>query len=84
MIMKIQFYTGGCPRGEITGKNLKKAIKELGLEVEIEIIDDPQIFKKHGVSTFPAIRINNEIKSEGPFLTIDDCKDLLSSYLMGS
>ena len=81
MIKKIQFYTGGCPRSEITGKNLRKAVEQLGLEVEIESTDDPKIFEQHGVFTFPAVRVDGEIKSEGPFLTVDACKELLSSYL---
>lgn len=81
MIKKIQFYTAGCPRSQITGKNLRKALDQLGVEVEIESIDDPKLHEQHGVSGFPAIKIDGEIKSEGPFLTIDACKEILSPHL---
>jgi len=81
MIKKIQFYTAGCPRSQITEKNLRKAIAQLGIEVEIDSIDDPKLHEQDGVSAFPAIRIDGEIKSEGPFLTVDACREILSEYI---
>jgi hypothetical protein len=81
MIKKIQFYTAGCPRSQITEKNLRKALKQLGVEVEIDSIDDPKLHEQDGVSAFPAIRIDGDIKSEGPFLTVDACREILSEYI---
>ena len=81
MIEKIDFFTAGCPRSQITGKNLKKALQQLGLEIEFEPIDDPKIHEQHGVSSFPGIKINGEIKSEGAFLSVDACKEILSEYI---
>lgn len=81
MIKKIQFYTAGCPRSQITEKNLRKALEQLGVVVEIDSINDPKLHEQHGVSGFPAIKIDGEIKSEGPFLTVDACKEILSPYL---
>lgn len=81
MITKIQIYTAGCPRSQITEKNLRKALAQLGIETELESIDDPKVHQADGVEAFPAIRINEEIKSEGEFRTVDDCKEILSAYL---
>jgi len=81
MIEKIEYFTAGCPRSQISGKNLKKALDQLGLEIEFESIDDPKMHEQHGVSAFPAIKINGEIKSEGSFLSVDDCKEILSVYV---
>jgi hypothetical protein len=81
MIEKVQIYTAGCPRSQITEKNLRKALKLLGLETEVESIDDPKVHQADGVEAFPAIRINGEIKSEGEFRTVDDCREILSGYL---
>lgn len=81
MIERIEYFTAGCPRSQISGKNLKKALDQLGLEIEFESIDDPKMHEQHGVSAFPAIKINGEIKSEGPFLSLDDCKEILSAYV---
>jgi len=80
MIEKIQFYTAGCPRSQISEKNLRKVLTKMGLEVEVESIDDPKIHEAHGVSAFPALKINGEIKSEGKFITVDQCEDILSEY----
>ena len=32
MIEKIEFFTAGCPRSQITEKNLRKALKKMGIE----------------------------------------------------
>ncbi len=79
MIEKIQFYTAGCPRSQISEKNLKKAMGKLGIEFEVESIDDPKVHEADGVSAFPAIKINGDIKSEGKFITVDQCEEILST-----
>jgi len=77
---KIDFFTGGCPRSQITEKNLKKAIKEMGLDIEVESIDDPREHQKQGISAFPTVRIEGEVKTEGVFRTVDYFKELLEEY----
>jgi hypothetical protein len=81
MIEKIQFYTAGCPRSQISEKNLRKVLTKMGLEVEVESIDDPKIHEAHGVSAFPALKIDGDLKSEGKFITVDQCEDILSEYI---
>lgn len=81
MIGKIEFFTAGCPRSQISEKNVKKALAKLGLEVEIESIDDPKIHEARGVSAFPALMIDGELKSEGGFITVDDCEEILEPYV---
>lgn len=78
---KIEFFTAGCPRSQITEKNLRKAIKALGLEIEIESIDDPREHEKRGVSAFPTVKIDGEVKTEGPFRDVEFFKELLEEYL---
>ena len=80
MISKIEFFTAGCPRSQISEKNLKKALGKLGLEIEVESIDDPKVHEARGVAAFPALMVNGEIKSQGDFITVDDCEEMLSSY----
>ncbi len=80
MIKKIEFFTGGCPRSQITEKNLRKAIKEMGLEIEVESIDDAREHEKHGVSAFPTVKIEGVVKTEGVFRAVDYFKELLAEY----
>jgi hypothetical protein len=80
-IEEIKFFTGGCPRSQISGKNLEKALQNLGLDIEFEGIDDPNIHKQEGVAAFPTVKVNGEVKSEGKFLTVDACEEILTSYI---
>lgn len=77
---KIEFFTAGCPRSQITEKNLRKAIKQMGLEIEIESIDDPREHEKRGVSAFPTVKIDGEVKTSGPFRDVEFFKELLEEY----
>jgi hypothetical protein len=81
MITSIEFFTAGCPRSQISGKNLKKALQQLGVAMEFEPIDDPKVHAERGVSAFPAVKINGDLKSQGDFLTVDACKEMISEYL---
>ncbi len=80
MLGKIEFFTAGCPRSKISGKNVKKAMEELKIQAEFEDIDDPKIHQKRGVSAFPAVKINGVIKSEGQFITLDTAKEIFREY----
>lgn len=80
MVEKIEFFTAGCPRSQITEKNLRKALQKMGMKIDFEGIDDPKHHEAAGVKAFPAVKINGEIKSEGAFLTTDACIEILSEY----
>lgn len=80
MVEKIEFFTAGCPRSQITEKNLRKALQKMGVEIGFEGIDDPKLHEAAGVKAFPAVKINGEIKSEGAFLTTDACIEILSVF----
>jgi hypothetical protein len=81
MITSIEFFTAGCPRSQISGKNLKKALQQLGVVIDFEPIDDPKEHAEKGVSAFPAVKINGELKSQGEFLSVDACKEMLSEFV---
>jgi hypothetical protein len=81
MITSIEFFTAGCPRSQISGKNLKKALQQMGVVIDFEPIDDPKEHAEKGVSAFPAVKINGELKSQGEFLSVDTCKEMLSDYV---
>lgn len=80
MIEKIEFFTAGCPRSQISEKNLRKALQKLGIDIAFKGIDDPKEHEAAGVKAFPAVKINNEIKSEGAFLSTNECVEILSEY----
>jgi len=81
MISTLEFFSAGCPRSQISGKNLKKALKELSINIDFEPINDPKIHKAKGISNYPALKINGEILSEGEFMSLEDCISMLAKYL---
>ena len=80
-MIKVEFFTAGCPRSQISEKNLRKTLGKLGLEAEVESIDDPITHAARGVDAFPALMINGDLKSQGAFITIDDCEEFLAAYI---
>lgn len=79
--MKIQIYmTYRCPRCETLEKNLKEAINELNLDVEIERIDVEQATKMK-VTSSPALIVNGDIKSYGIVLSVDELKKILKENM---
>lgn len=81
MIESIQVYTAGCPRSVVTAANLKKAVKEMKIGVEVEEIDQADIRRKHGIAVTPTIRINGDIKVQGKACDVERCKEFLNEYL---
>lgn len=81
MIESIQVYTAGCPRSVVTAANLRKTVKEMGIDVEVEEIDQPDVRREHGVAVTPSIRVNGDIKLEGRMCDVDCCKEILAEYL---
>lgn len=78
--MKVQLYMTPCARCQVFEVNLKKAIDELGLDVEIERIDVDQAIKI-GLRSSPSIIIGGEIKSSGEILSVEELKKLLKENM---
>lgn len=78
--MKIQIYATQCTRCQIFVKNLQKAIEELNLDVKIEEIDADKAITM-GIKSSPSIIIDDEIKSSGEVLSVDELKELLKENI---
>ena len=59
---------------------MKEAVKDLGIDVEVEDIDQPDIRREHGVAVTPTVRVNGDIKLEGKMCDVDCCKEILAEY----
>lgn len=75
--MKIQILGTGCPKCKQLAANAEQAVKDTGVEAEIEKVDDLQEIMKFGVMTTPALAIDGEVKSAGRVLSPKDIADLL-------
>ena len=53
---------------EATKEDVKKAVEELGLDVEVEYITDMEKVMTYGVMSMPALVINEQVVSAGKAL----------------
>ena len=64
-MIKFEVFGGGCPKCKKVKENCKEALARLKLEGEIlEVTDQVEILQR-GVTSTPALAINNEVKSMG-------------------
>ena len=81
MLEKIQIFTRGCVRSIVVAKNLNKAVEKMGLNIEVEKIEDPEIHKQEGIMGTPSVKINGELKVDGEFTSPEEFEEILSEYL---
>lgn len=76
--MKVVVYGPGCPRCAATETNVRRALKDLGIEAEVDHIYDPNEFLEAGVMITPGVTVDGELKFHGKIPTIDELKALFS------
>jgi len=67
--MKIQILGTGCPKCKQLMANAEQAIKDAGIDAEIEKVSDLQEIMKFGVMMTPALAVDGEVKSVGKLLS---------------
>jgi small redox-active disulfide protein 2 len=74
---KIQILGTGCPKCKQLAACAEQAVKELGLEYEIEKITQINDIMKFGVMITPALVIDGQVKSVGKVLGLAEMKTFL-------
>lgn len=74
---KIQILGTGCPKCKQLMANVQAAVKEMGIEAEIQKVDTIQDIIKFGIMTTPGLAIDGRVKSAGKVLSAEDIKKLL-------
>ena len=72
--MEIKVLGPGCPKCEMAEKNVREAVKELGIEANIEKVGDIMKIAKYGVFATPAVVIDGEVKCVGKAPTVEEIK----------
>lgn len=75
--MKIQVLGPGCPRCQTLAANAEQAIKEAGVDAEIEKVTNFKEIAKFGVMMTPGLAIDGEVKSAGKVLSAAEIAVLL-------
>lgn len=75
--MKIQILGTGCPKCKMLEANVKEAVKELSLNVEIVKVDNIDDIMNFGVMVTPGLAVDNIVKSAGKVLTKEQIKEII-------
>ena len=75
---KIQILGTGCPKCKKLAENAEAAVKELGLEFEMEKVTDINEIMKFGVMMTPALVVDGQVKVVGKVPSPDEIKQMLA------
>lgn len=76
-VSSVKVLGAGCKSCHEQFENAKKAIKAMGLAVEVEYITDMPKVMEYGVMSMPAIVVNEKVVSQGKVLKSADVEKLL-------
>ena len=68
----------GCPKCKTTYANALEAVKQTGIEAQVEKVEDLQEMFKYDVLTTPVLIIDEEVKIKGRVADVKEIVGLLS------
>ena len=74
---KIQVLGSGCAKCKTLAANTAEALKALGLEAQVEKVEDMRTIASMGVMTTPALVVDGVVKSSGKVLSPAEIKKIL-------
>lgn len=77
----IKVLGAGCKSCHELYENAKKAVENLGLNIEVEYITDMEKVMNYGVMSMPALLVNDKIVSVGKVLKQKDVEALIGEIL---
>ena len=75
---KIQVLGPGCQKCQVLYQHVEQAVKELGLECELEKVADISAIVAYGILSTPALVVNGEVKVVGRVPSVQQLKEVLS------
>jgi small redox-active disulfide protein 2 len=75
--VKIQILGTGCSKCKTLASNAEKAVRELGLEVQVEKVTGIQDILKFQILMMPGLVIDGQVKAAGRVPSTDEIKQLL-------
>lgn len=76
-VCSIKVLGAGCKSCHELYENVKKAVEELGPDVEVEYITDMEKIMSYRVMSMPALVVNDKVVSTGKVLKVDEVKKFL-------
>ena len=75
--MKIQVLGTGCAKCKLLAEQTERAVRELGLDAEVEKVTEITEILDFGVMITPALAVDGEIKVVGKVPQIEELKEML-------
>ena len=75
---KIQILGTGCPKCKKLAENTEAAVKDLGIEYDIEKVTNINEIMGFGVMMTPALVVDGDVKVVGKVPSPDDIKGMLA------
>ena len=73
----IKILGTGCAKCKTTYDNVMNALQELGMEAQVEKVEDIMKIMEYNVLTTPVLMIDEEMKVKGRVADVNEIKELL-------
>jgi len=77
-MIKLEVFGIGCPKCQATERNASEALRQSGLEGEVELVKDQVQTIKKGIISTPALAINGNVKAMGRIPGVTEIVNWLS------
>jgi len=78
MVNKIEVLGTGCAKCKRLEKNVREAVSELGLSIEVVKIDDFEEIIRRGLMMTPGLAFDREIVAAGRVPGVEEIKKMIS------
>lgn len=78
--MKIEIYGDGCSKCDALKSKAEQAVNELGLEVEIQSVIDPEHLSELHALSLPQLVVNGHHNADKTSMSVSEIKDYLSTF----
>ena len=79
--INIKILGEGCEKCDTAFSHVEKSVSELGIDAEIEKIEDLLGIVSYGVMSTPGIVINDRVVSVGRVLSVTETKELIKNNI---
>jgi small redox-active disulfide protein 2 len=78
--MDIKILGSGCANCRTLEKRTREALQALGLDAQLEKVEDYQRIASYGIMRTPGLVIDGKVKLAGSVPTVDELKKILLSH----
>jgi len=79
--VEIKVLGTGCPKCQALKETARKALSELGLEAEIEVVKEIEKIMEYPIMFTPALVVNGKVKVSGKVPSVEEVKKYLEEEL---